>query len=88
MSGTAAPPSLFTVTEQGEIHLNDAGRRVVDRGGQDGISDETMLLLEIIKRAPGMNQDDLRMCFVSAMEQYGTDALKAIQTGHIKFQAR
>ena len=88
MSGTAAPPSLFTVNEQGEINLNDAGRRVVDRGGQDGISDETMLLLEIIKRAPGMTQGDLRHCFITAMEQYGKDALKAIRSGHIKFQAR
>lgn len=88
MSGTVAPPPLFTVNEQGEIHLNDEGRRVLRRGGHDGVTDDTLLMLEIIERAPGMNEGDLRHCFIAAMDQYGSDALKAIRSGHIQFKAR
>ena len=76
------------MNDQGETYLNDDGRRVLRRGGQDGVSDDTLLMLEIIERAPGMTEGDLRHCFIAAMEQYGSDALKAIRSGHIQFKPR
>lgn len=82
------PPALFQANEAGEIYLTDEGRRVLNRKGDDSVSDDTMVMLELIDRAPGMNEGDLRLCFVSVVEQYGNDALKAIRSGHVQFQRK
>lgn len=68
--------------------LTEKGRTIVARGGADGASDDDMLLLEIAARAPGMSKDDLALCFVNLRLEYREDALRAIRTGHVKFQER
>lgn len=68
--------------------LSDKGERIVRRGGADGQSDDDMLLLEIAARAPGLSSEELERCFVAIRMEYGDDALDAIRTGHVKFEAR
>lgn len=68
--------------------LNAKGHRIVERGGADGQSDDDLLLLEIVKRAPGMKPEDLKACFVAILTEYGNDALDAIRSGHVRFEER
>lgn len=68
------------------IKLSDLGRRIVSRGGHDDASDDDMLLMELIRRAPGMSRDDYQKCFVALRTEYGEDALAAIRSGHVKFE--
>ncbi|HSV24660.1 MAG TPA: hypothetical protein VLJ17_16730 [Xanthobacteraceae bacterium] len=68
------------------VKLTSFGSSIVRRGGHDHQSDDDMLLLEIIKRAPGMAKDDLQRCFVAILEEYGADALAAVQSGHVQFE--
>lgn len=76
------------IDDKGEVYLTDDGARVVHRGGDDAVNGEEMVLLEIVHRAPGMTRDDLQSCFIAIMQQYGADALKAIRSGHVKFEKR
>lgn len=70
------------------LRLTDKGARIISRGGADGLSDDDLLVLEIAERAPGMSREDLLKCFVSCRLEYGEDALRAIQSGHVKFEVR
>lgn len=82
------PPAnpLFEVRDTGGVFLTEEGRRVVERGGADGVSWDTMLILEVLKRAPNMDPDGLQRACMALMEQYGPDALDAIRTGHVQFE--
>jgi len=75
-------PSIMT---DGPKILTENGHRILSRGGADGVSDDDLLVLEILKRAPGMSQADLQTCFVEIRMEYGEDAVKAIKSGHVKF---
>lgn len=68
--------------------LSDKGDRIVKRGGADDQSDDSMLINEIVARAPGLSQEDLQRCFVAIRMEYGEDALDAIRSGHVKFEER
>lgn len=68
--------------------LSDKGEHITRRGGADDQSDDDMLLLEIVKRAPALSQDDLQRCFIAIRMEYGTDALDAIRSGHVRFEER
>ena len=68
--------------------LTENGHRILSRGGADGVSDDDLLVLEILKRAPGMNNADLETCFVNILMEYGEDSMKAIKSGHVKFEKR
>lgn len=70
------------------IKLSPIGERTVRRGGDDLATDDDMILLEIVKRAPGLSQDELRACFIAILTEYGPDALRAIRTGHVQFEER
>lgn len=66
--------------------LTDFGKRIVRRGGHDDVSNDDLLLLELMKLAPGMSKEDYGRCFVALLEQYGEDALAALQSGHVQFE--
>ena len=68
------------------IRLTPFGEGIVRKGGHDHASDDDMLFLELVKRAPGMTRDDYQRCFVALREEYGEDALRAIQSGHVVFE--
>lgn len=82
------PEPLITMQSDGGMVLSEAGKKIVDAGGADGISDDTMVMLEVISRAPGMNEKDLALCCVNLRMEYGEEALRAIKTGHVKFAKR
>lgn len=66
--------------------LADGGQTIVRKGGADGQSDDDLLLLELIARAPGLSQEDLQRCFVAVRMEYGADALAAIRSGYVRFE--
>lgn len=68
--------------------LTEKGAAIVKRGGADGVTDDDLLVLEIAARAPGLSQQDLAQCFVNIRLEYGEDALRAIKSGHVKFEPR
>lgn len=68
--------------------LSDFGNKIVRKGGHDCQDDDGMLILEILKRAPGLSKDDLQTCFVALRTEYGDDALAAITSGHVQFEKR
>lgn len=82
------PVPLVTMQPDGGMVLTEAGQKIVKAGGADGISDDTMVMLEVISRAPGMPEQDLALCCVNLRMEYGEEALRAIKTGHVKFEKR
>jgi hypothetical protein len=68
--------------------LTEKGARIISRGGADGVDEEGMIILEILKRAPGMSKADLQTCFVALRMEYGENALEAIQSGHVQIEPR
>ena len=70
------------------LGLTDKGARIIARGGDDTMDEEGMILLEILKRAPGISKADLQTCFVTLRMEYGEHALEAIQSGHVQFESR
>jgi hypothetical protein len=68
--------------------LTEKGTRILARGGDDTMDEEGMIILEILKRAPGMSKADLQACFVALRMEYGENTLDAIQSGHVKFEER
>ena len=70
------------------LGLTDKGARILRRGGADHVDEEGMIILEILKRAPGMSKADLQTCFVTLRMEYGEHALEAIQSGHVQFESR
>jgi len=68
--------------------LTEKGAHILRRGGANGVDEEGMIILEILKRAPGMSKADLQACFVALRMEYGEHALDAIQSGHCQFEAR
>lgn len=70
------------------MKLTPFGQSIIRRGGHDDQSDDDMLLLELMSRAPGMSKEDYQACFVALRLEYGEDALRAIQTGHVVFEER
>lgn len=70
------------------LRLSDKGARIVARGGADGASDDDLLVLEIAKRAPGAEKEDLQAFFVAIKLEYGDDSLRAIRSGHVQFSPR
>ena len=67
------------------IRLGVRGEAILRKGGHDDASDDDMLIMEIAKRAPGLSKDDLEEIFVNARLEYGEDALRAVQSGHMQF---
>ena len=68
--------------------LTEKGERILARGGDDTMDEEGMILLEILKRAPGMSKADMQACFVTLRMEYGEHTLEAIQSGHVQFEPR
>ena len=68
--------------------LTEKGARIIARGGDDTMDEEGMIILEILKRAPGMSKADLQTCFVTLRMEYGPAVLDAIQSGHVQFEPR
>jgi len=68
--------------------LSDLGSSIVRKGGHDFQDDDGQLVLEILKRAPGLSKRDLEACFIALRTEYGKDALAAIQSGHVVFEER
>lgn len=68
--------------------LADKGKTIVRKGGADGQSNDDLLLLEIVKRAPALSQRDLQKCFIAIRMEYGDDALAAITSGAVRFEER
>lgn len=66
--------------------LTDFGSSIVRKGGHDDVSNDDLLFLELVKRAPGLSFDDLQKCFVALLNEYGDDALAAIRSGHVQFE--
>lgn len=67
--------------------LTPIGSEIVRKGGHDLATDDDMLLLEIQKRAPGLSITDYRKVFVDLRLNYGEEALYAIRSGHVQFEA-
>lgn len=76
------------MTNDRRIHLTPQAQEIVAKGGDDDISDDQMLLMEIAKRAPGMLPDELQRCFIAIRMEYGEESLRAIRTGHVQFEER
>lgn len=70
------------------VTLTPEAAEAVKRGGSDKMSDDQMLIAEIIARAPGMSPEDLQQCFINILETYGEEALRAIRSGHVQFEKR
>lgn len=68
--------------------LTEKGSAILRRGGSDDASDDDLLVLEIIARAPGINADDCRAFFVALRLEFGEDALHALKNGHATFEKR
>jgi hypothetical protein len=62
------------------------GADILRKGGHDDASDDDMLIMEIVKRAPGLSKEELQQVFVACRLEYGEDALAAIKSGHVKFE--
>ena len=45
--------------------LTEKGARIIARGGDDTMDEEGMIILEILKVAPGMSKALLQACFVA-----------------------
>jgi hypothetical protein len=76
------------VKKEESLSLNDFGKSIVRRGGHDDTSDDDLLLMELMARAPGMTQEECGRCFVDLRLQYGEDALRAIRSGAVTFKER
>ena len=72
----------YPMADESPKVLTDKGKRIVNHGGRDGLSDDDMLILEMTSRAPGMSQHEMALCFVNLRLAYGEEALRAIRTGH------
>ncbi len=70
------------------VSLTEKAARAVQRGGDDTMTEDQMLIAEIVARAPGMSSADLEKCFVAIRVEYGEDALDAIRKGYVRFDAR
>lgn len=70
------------------VYLTENALPILRRGGSDATSDDQMVLLEILKRAPGMDAEGLKTCFIGLRMEYGDDALRAVRSGHVQFEAR
>lgn len=68
--------------------LTERGLSIVRKGGHDDASDDDLLVLELVKRMPGESMVGLMRVFVALREQYGEDALRALQTGHVVIKER
>jgi hypothetical protein len=62
------------------------GETIVRRGGADDQSRDDLLVLELMKRAPGLEREELQAIFVACLTEYGEDALEAVQSGHVQFE--
>lgn len=69
----------------GGVTLTDFGKGIVRKGGHDDQDVDGMLILEIAKRAPGLSVEDMQRVFIACMEEYGENALAAVQEGYVKF---
>lgn len=67
------------------IKLNHMGEKIVRRGGDDKFDDDGLLIAEIMQRAPGMSLTDYQQTFIALRVEYGEEALRAVQTGHVSF---
>lgn len=70
------------------VYLTENALSILRRGGSDTTSDDQMVLLEILKRAPGMDAEGLKACFIGLRMEYGDDALRAVRSGHVQFKER
>lgn len=69
------------------ITLTHKGEGLVKHGvDDDGDNDDGALVREVMARAPGMSYEDYQQAFVALRLEYGTDALRAIRTGHVQFE--
>lgn len=70
------------------LEISDGGRNVLRRGGADNVSDDDLLVLEIISRAPGISPLEIQTFFLTLRNEFGEDALRAIRSGHAVFERR
>lgn len=68
------------------LKLLPFGSNILRRGGHDDASNDDLLFLELVKRAPGLSKEDYGRLFVAIMEEYGENALAAIRSGHVQFE--
>lgn len=75
------------------IVLNHAGRKIFNRGGDkrfDNVdpveADDSLLIFEIMGRAPNMDPADYEEVFIALRLEYGEDALDAVRSGHVQFR--
>ena len=68
------------------IRLDKRGEEILRKGGHDDASDDDMVIMEIVKRAPGMNADELQRKFVELRLLFGDELLRAIQRGDVYFE--
>lgn len=84
------------MTEQTKtvLHLNDAGRRLVARGGDAQVNpdnpedDDAMVIMELMSRAPGCTEAQYVDLFVNLRLEYGKNALDALRKGYVEFRER
>lgn len=69
------------------LHLSDAGKKIVRRGGGEA-DDDAMVIMELMQRAPGQTLADYQTLFVALRMECGDDALYALRNGHVTFEER
>jgi hypothetical protein len=73
--------------------LDANGLRIVKRGGDKSLdkidpveADDTLLIMEIMARAPNMAPEAYQHAFMTLREEYGEYALQAIREGAVQFE--
>lgn len=73
--------------------LDANGQLIVKRGGDKSLekldsveADDTLLIMELMARAPNMAPEAYQHAFVALREQYGEHALQAVREGAVKFE--
>lgn len=70
------------------LKLSPIGQDIVRKGGHDDASNDDMLFIELVARAPGLTKEEYGELFVAIMLEYGEDALFAIRNGYVQFEER
>lgn len=73
--------------------LDAFGQLIVKRGGDKSLekldpveADDTLLIMELMARAPNMSPEAYQHAFVALREEYGEHALQAVREGAVKFE--
>lgn len=73
--------------------LDAIGQLIVKRGGDKSLdkldpieADDTLLIMEIMARAPNMAPEAYQHAFMTLREEYGEHALQAVREGAVQFE--